>query len=249
MGILHLGERQRLRLFARADPFGRFFSMLVFVPRDRFNTENRRRIEAILRTATGASSIDYTTRVSESVLVRLHFVAYVEAGAAPDFDAGEVEMMLVAATRSWADDLEEALVEELGEAQGGELFQRYGDAFPAAYRADWVARSALADIVHIEELPDADGLGISLYRPLEAGPRMLRAKLFRAGRPLMLSDVLPLRLLSTALPSVRRGLSHRAVSIEHRPRGPQQSRKRGRGTRPVAHEPENYMLMLQGWRA
>jgi glutamate dehydrogenase len=192
MGILHLGERQRLRLFARRDPFGRFFSLLVFVPRDRFNTENRRRVEAILRTATGANSIDYTTRVSESVLVRLHFQAYVEPGAAPDFDPGEVEMMLVAATRSWADDLEEALLDELGEARGGELFQRYGDAFPAAYRADWVARSALADIVHIEELPDADGLGISLYRPLEAGPRMLRAKLFRAGRPLMLSDVLPL---------------------------------------------------------
>ena len=117
MGILHLGERQRLRLFARRDPFGRFFSLLVFVPRDRFNTENRRRIEAILRTATGASSIDYTTRVSESVLVRLHFVAYVEPGAAPDFDAHEVEMLLVAATRSWADDLEEALLDELGEAR------------------------------------------------------------------------------------------------------------------------------------
>jgi glutamate dehydrogenase len=192
MGILHLGERQRLRLFARRDPFGRFFSLLVFVPRDRFNTENRRRIEAILRTATDASSIDYTTRVSESVLVRLHFVAYVEAGGAPEFDADEVEMMLVAATRSWSDDLEEALLDELGEATGGELFQRYGDAFPAAYRADCVARSALADIMHIEELPETDGLGISLYRPLEAGPRMLRAKLFRAGRPLMLSDVMPL---------------------------------------------------------
>src|SRR6185503_6275871 len=192
MGILHLGERQRLRLFARRDPFGRFFSLLVFVPRDRFNTENRRRIEAILRTATGAATIDYTTRVSESVLVRLHFVAYVGAGADPEFNAREVETLLVAATRSWSDDLEEALVEELGEATGGDLFQRYGDAFPAAYRADWVARSALADIVHIEELPDSDGLGISLYRPLEAGPRMLRAKLFRIGRPLMLSDVLPL---------------------------------------------------------
>ena len=121
MGILHLGERQRLRLFARRDPYGRFFSLLVFVPRDRFNTENRRRIEAILRTATSATSIDYTTRVSESVLVRLHFVAYVEprSGLAPEFDPREVEMMLVAATRSWSDDLEEALLEELGEARGG----------------------------------------------------------------------------------------------------------------------------------
>ncbi|HMJ96985.1 MAG TPA: NAD-glutamate dehydrogenase domain-containing protein, partial [Thermoleophilaceae bacterium] len=192
MGILHLGERQRLRLFARRDPFGRFFSMLVFVPRDRFNTENRRRIEAILRNATSARSIDYTTRVSESVLVRLHFVAYVEPGLMPDFDSREVEMMLVAATRSWADDLQEALIEDLGEEHGGELFRRYADAFPAAYRADWVARSALSDIVHIEELPKHEGLGISLYRPLEAGPRMLRAKLFRAGRALTLSDVLPL---------------------------------------------------------
>ena len=192
MGILHLGERQRLRLFARRDPFGRFFSMLVFVPRDRFNTENRRRIEAILRNATSAASIDYTTRVSESVLVRLHFTAYVEPGMMPEFDDREIEMMLVAATRSWADDLQEALADEIGEERGGELFRRYGEAFPAAYRADWVARSALADIVHIEELPQHDGLGISLYRPLEAGPRMLRAKLFRAGRALTLSDVLPL---------------------------------------------------------
>jgi glutamate dehydrogenase len=192
MGILHLGERQRLRLFARRDPYGRFFSLLVFVPRDRFNTENRRRIEAILRNATSAASIDYTTRVSESVLVRLHFVAYVARGEMPEFDAREVETLLVAATRSWSDDLREALLDELGEARGGDLFERYGDAFPAAYRADWVARSALADIVHIEDLPESDGLGISLYRPLEAGPRALRAKLFRAGRALMLSDVLPL---------------------------------------------------------
>ena len=74
--------------------------------------------------ATGATTIDYTTRVSESVLVRLHYVAYVDSGARPDFDADEVEMLLVAGTRSWSDDLEEALVEELGEATGGELFLR-----------------------------------------------------------------------------------------------------------------------------
>ena len=110
----------------------------------------------------------------------------------PEFDGREVETLLVAATRSWSDDLREALLDELGEGRGGDLFERYGDAFPAAYRADWVARSALADIVHIGELPESDGLGITLYRPLEAGPRALRAKLFRAGRALMLSDVLPL---------------------------------------------------------
>jgi len=192
MGILHLGERQRLRLFVRRDPFGRFLSCLVFVPRDRFNTENRRRIEAILRKATRASSIDYTTRVSESVLVRLHYIAYTDPTQLPDIDAREIELMLVAATRSWTDDLAEALIDEQGEERGNELWRRYGEAFPPAYRADWVARSALADIRHIEDLPERDGLQISLYRPLEAPPGVLRAKLYRSGRALALSDVLPL---------------------------------------------------------
>jgi glutamate dehydrogenase len=192
IGILHLGERQRLRLFVRRDRFGRFYSCLVFVPRDRFNTENRRRIEAILRDVTDAQSLDYTTRVSESVLVRLHYMAYTEPGRRPSVDTRTVELMMMAATRSWTDDLEQALIEDQGEERGKDLFRRYGEAFPTAYRADWVARSALADIRHIDELPDQGGLEISLYRPLEAGPGMLRAKLYRSGRPVALSDVLPL---------------------------------------------------------
>ena len=164
----------------------------MFVPRDRFNTENRRRIEAILRDVTDAKSLDYTTRISESVLVRLHYMAYTEPGRRPNVDTRTVELMLIAATRSWVDDFEQALIEDQGEERGKKLFRRYGDAFPTAYRADWVARSALADIRHIEELPDHGGLEISLYRPLEAAPGVLRAKLYRSGRPVALSDVLPL---------------------------------------------------------
>ena len=73
-----------------------------------------------------------------------------------DHDPREIELMLVEATRSWADDLEAALIEEHGEERGTELFRRYGDAFPTAYRADWVARSAVADIAPHRE-PDGAG--------------------------------------------------------------------------------------------
>ena len=190
MGILHLGERQRLRLFIRADKFGRFLSCLVFVPRDRFNTDNRRRIEAILRHAFDATNVDYTTRVSESVLVRLHYMVYCEPRLR-DFDVSELERRIVDATRSWADDLEEALIDEEGEERGNALRRIYGDAFPPAYRSDWVARSALFDIKRIESLAP-DGLAITIYRPLEAAEGALRAKLFRSGAPLTLSDMLPL---------------------------------------------------------
>ena len=191
MGILYLGERQRVRLFVRRDSFGRYFSCLVFVPRDRFDTENRRRIERILRHAFRATSIDYSTRVSESALVRLHYVVAVDAESPPQFDVGEIELRLVAATRSWADDLEEALLEEEGEERGTSLRRRYGEAFPAGYRADWVARSAIADIRHLEGLAERRGLDIRLYRPLEAAPGTMRAKIYSSSR-LALSDMLPL---------------------------------------------------------
>jgi glutamate dehydrogenase len=192
MGILHLGERQRVRMFVRRDPFGRFLTCLVFVPRDRFNTENRQRIEAILRDAFDATSIDYTTRVSESVLVRLHYLVYTDPSRLRDFDADEIEARIVAATRSWADDLREALIEEHGEERGGALFRRYREAFPTAYRADWVARSAIADIRRLESLDEAQNLAITVYRPLEAPEGTLRAKVFKRGSPLMLSEMLPL---------------------------------------------------------
>src|SRR5919108_639454 len=192
MGTPHLGGRQRGPLSARRDPFGRFVPCLIFVPRDRFNTDNRQRIEAILREAYDATSIDYTTRVSELVLVPLPSLVYTDPARVREADADEIEARIVAATRSWADDLQEALIDVHGEERGGALFRRYRDAFPTAYRADWVARSAIADVKRIESLGETQDLGISLYRPLEAPPGVLRAKLFKLGAPLALSDMLPL---------------------------------------------------------
>ncbi len=191
MGILYLGARQRVRLFVRKDTFGRFLSCLVFVPRDRFNTENRRRIEAILKRAFGTTTVDYTTRVSESVLVRLHYMIYTSPDHHSEWNASEIETLLVAATRSWGDDLQAALVQEFGDELGGVLRRRYDDAFPAAYRADWVARSAVTDIQRLDSLSEDDDLTLSIYRPLEAAPGAVRAKLFRFGPPLTLSDMLP----------------------------------------------------------
>ncbi len=80
MGILHLQERQRVRLFVRRDTYGRFFSCLVFVPRDRYNTEIRQRMQEILQRALGGTNAEFNVRLSESVLARLHFIVYTDAG-------------------------------------------------------------------------------------------------------------------------------------------------------------------------
>ncbi|MEP7225632.1 MAG: NAD-glutamate dehydrogenase, partial [Actinomycetota bacterium] len=185
LGILHLGERRRVRLFVRRDAFGRFLSCLVYLPRERFDTQNRERIQAILQEAFGGTSVDYTTRVTESVLARLHVVVYTETGSTPDYDVAEIEGRLAEATRAWTDDLREALSEE-------PLFDRYGEAFPAAYREDFSPAQAVLDVERIEQLDPAGDLDVSLYVPLDSTLDHLAFKLVRSGAPLLLSDVLPL---------------------------------------------------------
>ena len=192
MGILHLGERPRVRLFPRRDTFGRFFSCLVYVPRDRFNTQVREAIGEILMETFNGVSVDWNIRLSESVLARLHYVVYTRPGPVPEFDTREVEEHLVAATRSWVDDLLDALVEQLGEERGTELFAQYRDAFPAAYRDDFTPPAAVLDILRMEKLDPEGDLAMTLYRPLEAADDFFVLKLLRSGQPILLSDVLPL---------------------------------------------------------
>ena len=190
MGILSLGERQRVRLFVLRDALDRFVECLVCIPRDRFNTENRERVARILIGAFGGTHVDWTLQLSESLLARVRYIIHSEHGVPHDYDVAEIEARLVRATRAWSDDLRAALIEVHGEDRGSKIHRRYERAFPPAYRDDWVARSAVADIARIEDLSGAEEPIMSLYRPLEAPEGMVRCKLFSAGG-VSLSDVLP----------------------------------------------------------
>ncbi len=192
MGILHLQERQRVRLFVRREDFGRFLSCLVFVPRERYNTTTRHRMQDILREAFGGVNVEYDVRLTESVLARLHFIVYTPGGKFPDYDVDEIEACLADAVRSWTDDLYDALVEQCGEERGVELFHRYREAFPPGYRAGFLARAAVADIRKIEALKSEDDIGMSLYHPLEEPENFLGFKLFRSGDQIPLSKIMPL---------------------------------------------------------
>jgi glutamate dehydrogenase len=188
--VLHLQERRRTRLFVRRDDYGRYMSCLVYLPRDRYTTQVRLRMESILREAFDGVSVDYTTRVSESVLARLHFVVRVASGETiPDVDVDELEASLVAATRTWDEDLAEALREELGEEQGAHLAALYGRGFPEAYKEDFAPRVAVSDVQHLKALAD-DELQMNLYHAPGHAADERRFKLYRTS-PLSLTAVLP----------------------------------------------------------
>ncbi len=190
--VLHLRERRQLRFFVRRDTYGRYLSCLLYLPRDRYTTQVRERLQLILKEAMGAETIDYSARVSESVLARLHFVARAKQGETLlEFDQGELERKLADATRSWSDDLATALGQEFGEAAVSRLSRRYGDAFPEAYKEDFTAHVAATDIRRMEDVR-SDSVGLCLYTPPDAEPGVARFKVFRTGGPLSLSHVLPL---------------------------------------------------------
>jgi len=197
IAVSQLQERRRTRLFMRADDFGRFVSCLVYLPRERYTTAVRRIMERVLLDTFQGASIDYTTRVSESVLARLHFVVRLEAGRPlPEVDPVELEAKLADATRSWDEDLGDALRAEVGEEEASRLGRLWANGFPEAYKEDFTPRVAVADLRRLDDLEarvqagDADAFGMNLYEPVGSGTGERRFKLFRR-EPLSLTTVLP----------------------------------------------------------
>jgi glutamate dehydrogenase len=192
LGILHLQERQRIALFVRRDPFERFVSCMVYIPRDRYTTELRQRIQAILERAWNGRVTAYYTQMSDAPLGRLHVILSTRPGAVPAVDVAELEARLVEAGRSWTDQLQDALLEALGEAQGLAALRRFGNAFPVSYRERFTAHAAVFDIGRIEEAIASGTLAMNLYRPVESAGHELRLKVYNAGDQVALSDVLPM---------------------------------------------------------
>jgi glutamate dehydrogenase len=192
IGILNLQERQRIALFVRRDPFERFVSCLVYVPRDRYSTDLRLRIQDILARAYNGTVAAYNTHMSDAALGRLQVIIATTRGAIPDVDPEDIERRLVEAGRSWADQLQEALVEVKGEEQGFRLLRRYAEALPAGYRERFTAQLSVGDIDKVEEALAGTGIAMNLYRPLESAPGEVKLKLYSVGAQLPLSDVLPM---------------------------------------------------------
>ncbi|MDX1540615.1 MAG: NAD-glutamate dehydrogenase, partial [Geminicoccaceae bacterium] len=190
--ILHLQERQRLRLFLRKDPFARFVSCLIYVPRERYTTFLRQRFQAILMEMLGGTEAEYQAQVSESVLARIQFIVRTPDGTPADVDPLAIEHRLIDAARSWADVLRDALIDAHGEEDGNRLYRAYADAFPPGYRDIVPARAAVPDIDRIDQLARGQtDLAMSLYRALEEEEGLIRFKLARAGEGIPLSDALP----------------------------------------------------------
>lgn len=190
-GILECQERRRLRVFVRPDSYGRFFTALVYVPRDRYNTELRLKMQQILQQEFDGHSVEFNVQLSDHLLAQIQFTVHSHKVLELEWDTASIEALMTAAMLSWNDQLQLSLSEQQGEAQANELFRRYRPAFSAAYQEDVSAGGAMADIKRLEGLDESNSLATYLYRPI-ADFECLHFRALGRGALMALSDVLPI---------------------------------------------------------
>ena len=192
MGILHLQERPETRLFIRHDELERFVSCITFMPRDRYSTDLRRTVEAILAEELQGRSAAFYTQLDDSPLARLHIIISMLSGAIPKYDQSRIEARITEAARSWADRLRVALDDAHGEEIAQELLLQFGEAFGPGYRERYSAADAVTDIGKVQDVIANGSLAMNLYRIDGSSVSRVRFKIYHPENPVPLSDVLPL---------------------------------------------------------
>ncbi|WP_435744785.1 NAD-glutamate dehydrogenase [Nocardioides sp. SYSU DS0663] len=186
-------ERRAVRMLVRPDVYGRYVSVLVYLPRDRYNTAVRQRFAELLQQQLGGESVEFTVRIDESTTARVHFVVHLPpGGSGREVDTADLERRLTDASRSWRDDFLTAVHSEYGEETGSALGRRYAGSFPEAYKEDFSARTAAVDLGRLEAIEGEEGIDLAVYEQVDSGRGEARLKIYRIGEPLSLSTVLPM---------------------------------------------------------
>jgi glutamate dehydrogenase len=190
MAIIQLKERKRVRLLVRRDAYYRYFSCLVYVPREIFNTELALAMQDILIEAFKGLECNFTTYFSDSILARIHFLIRVNPKVPVNYNVFEIEKKLIAVARSWVDELKDQLLNHYDEAKGLNYYYQYYKSFPASYIETYSPKAALQDIEKIESLSIDNPLDM-LFSKSENSDT-LSLKLFNTKYTIVLSDVLPI---------------------------------------------------------
>jgi len=191
LAILQLDERPRVRVLARRDRFDRFVSVLVFVPRERYDSDIRAKIGDYLSSAFIGRVSAFYPFFPEGPLVRVHFIIGRSGGAAPDVPRDTLEREISRIVRSWEDGLANALALVYPPDKTRGMLARYCDAFTPSFQEFYSPVVAASDIRIIEGLTEPRPLAVDLRHRNEEDQGSVSLRLWSHGRPLPLSERVP----------------------------------------------------------
>jgi glutamate dehydrogenase len=192
LGIQHLMERPRAKVFIRRDKFERFVSALVYVPRENYNSALRNEIGSIIANAYNGEISVYYAQLSDVSLARWHFIIRTNPGDVPHPDIKEINIKVEAAAKLWSQHLKEKLMTRIGVVEGARLGAKYENVFPMTYREAFWPHRACNDVVRLEEIKTKDDIVFEIYRLLEDPKHSVRLKIIHASKIVALSDCLPI---------------------------------------------------------
>lgn len=191
LGVMHLYDRPRVRLFARRDSFDRFISVLLFVPRERYDSGVREKAGRILAEAFKGRISAYYPSFSDAPLARVHFILGVDPGQLVEPDLSQVEADIAEAARTWGDRFEAAVRANPPAAGVPATLARWSGGFSSGYREFYPADEALADLAEVDAM-GADDFRTRAFRMVGDSATRFRFKVYRKGGAAPLSDVMPI---------------------------------------------------------
>ncbi len=186
--ILALGDRPRVRVLYRIDQFDRFVSVIVFVPRDRYDSRVRAEIGDHLKTVFQGRLSAYYPAFPEGSLARVHFIIGRSGGRTPRIEASELEAAVRNIVRTWDDALREAAEDEKADTRIAAIAAR----FPETYRNSFEPRTALFDARRIATLSTERPIAIDFHRHTDQSDSQAALKIYHFGTPVSLSRRVPL---------------------------------------------------------
>ncbi len=190
--ITQIQETRTSKIFIRKDSYGKFFSCLVYMPRDIYNTRVRQQIQAFLKRELAGTEIEFNTYLSESMLARIHFVLHSPTIQNIKFDQAKLEAQMVELIKPWDDYFLEVLQANYSDSEADKLFSVYSSCFSAAYKETYTAEEGVKDIQRVAKIISDKQLGLDLDFCNTVADAELSFKIFSYGNQLFLSDVAPI---------------------------------------------------------
>jgi glutamate dehydrogenase len=215
--LLETAAEADVRLLHRVDPTRRGVSILVSVPRDRFTGAIRKRVQDLLADRFQSSTIDYHLSMTDGGRALLHFLLHVDPSRLDEVAFDQLELDVVALTRTWEDGLRRALVDAHGEIDGQTLAERWANRFPASYQATADPRAAVEDLDDLTRLVDDEAASRLRLHPGRDAGTPLRFVLVKTGPGIELSASCPSWRASGSSSSRRSRTSSRRWAPTARP--------------------------------
>lgn len=192
VGLLEAEEHQHVRLFVRRDVLRRNISILVVVPRDRFDANLRRNLQDLFLQRYEGVSIDYQLTLGETGDARIHFTVWVE-GSIPDVPFEDLERDVYELTRTWEDRLVVGLASRFDPADARAMVDAHARRYPSSFRIAAELEEAAHSVADVEALlSGGERIRVGIHNEAGSDGPLTRIVVYSRDGMRDLSEMLPL---------------------------------------------------------